>query len=273
MTLAKLAWRNVLRNKVRLFLTVTGVAVAVMTFVTLRTAVASWDRADEVIQRDRLVTRQTFAGDSASEAPMQELRDAKDASGAPLVRAVSFQSWFGGRVPERERDFFATMAADPDSFFEVFDEIVLSPEEIAAWKSDRNGAIVGDVLARHMNWHVGDRVSRRARSSRRPTTRRGRSRFAASTRRPERHSGKYFLLSLAAPRANARTAHAPAGQDHHFRDVASRKNRRDRGRDRSHVRAARSANSRKTSVPTARRSRECFQPCSTSSRFFRSWSF
>ena len=42
MNLPGLAVRNIYRNPVRLALTIAGVAVALLTFVTLRTAVMSW---------------------------------------------------------------------------------------------------------------------------------------------------------------------------------------------------------------------------------------
>ena len=57
MNLPGLAVRNIYRNPVRLALTIAGVAVALLTFVTLRTAVMSWDEAKNYTLKDRLVTR------------------------------------------------------------------------------------------------------------------------------------------------------------------------------------------------------------------------
>jgi len=56
-TLAGLAARNLLRNKVRTMLTLLGVAIAILTFVMLRTLIYAWTSASEYAQKDRVVTR------------------------------------------------------------------------------------------------------------------------------------------------------------------------------------------------------------------------
>ena len=57
MTLTLLAVRNALRNKARCLMTLLGIAVTVTTFLTLETALGSWDTAQSLARRDRLVTR------------------------------------------------------------------------------------------------------------------------------------------------------------------------------------------------------------------------
>ena len=61
--------------------------------------------------------------------------------------------------PSHEDEFFANIAVDPETFFEVYDEIDVPPEQKAAWIADRKGALVGAQLARQFGWKVGDKVT------------------------------------------------------------------------------------------------------------------
>jgi putative ABC transport system permease protein len=70
---------------------------------------------------------------------------------------VTHSSWFGG-VYQDPSNFFAQMAVEPGPFFEMYPEYELPPEQMKAWLADRQGAVVGEDLARRFNWKVGDRV-------------------------------------------------------------------------------------------------------------------
>jgi putative ABC transport system permease protein len=157
--LTTLALRNVLRNKVRLCLCVLGVAVALTAFVVLRTAVDSWGAAAEGAHRDRLVTRQkmTFIM-PLPRRYVADLAAARGADGEPLVNRVTYATWYGGKDPARPHAFFASHAIDPMTYFQVYDEARVAPAELLAFQQDRNGAVVGDLLAKQMGWSVGDHV-------------------------------------------------------------------------------------------------------------------
>ncbi len=159
MTLFRLALRNALRNKVRLALAVAGVAVALVAFVTLRTAVGSWDSAAALARRDRLVTRHkmTFVM-PLPKRYITDLRAATAPAGGPLVAHASFASWFGGRDPARPNAFFASYAIEGRSYFDVYDEMRVDAADLRAFDDDRSGAVVGASLAREMGWKRGDRV-------------------------------------------------------------------------------------------------------------------
>ena len=153
MTLASLAARNLLRNKVRTSLTLLGVAVAVVTFLLLRTVVAAWTGGAEFAAKDRLVTRHkvTFV------MPLPK-RYIEDIRAMPGVKASTYCNWFGGKDPKHEREFFGQFACD-DGYFDVMSEQQVSPEELAAYKADRTGAIIGESLAHVMGWKVGEVVN------------------------------------------------------------------------------------------------------------------
>jgi putative ABC transport system permease protein len=160
MTLAGLAARNVFRNKFRVVLTILGVAVAMLTFVMLRTVMFAWTSGADYAAKDRVVTRHkvTFVM-TLPKRYVDDIRNAKGAGGAPLVQTATFANWFGGKDPKHDKEFFGTLAVDSATYFDVYGEISVPPDQMAAWKADRNGAIVGDVLAKKMGWVVGSIVT------------------------------------------------------------------------------------------------------------------
>lgn len=154
MSLARLAATNILRNPLRSALTVAGVAVAVVTFLLLRTVIWSYNVAAEQAVPDRVVTRHkvTFI------MPLPK-RYIDDIRGTPGVKAATWATWWGGTEPNHPSEFFATFAVDPSTWLEVFDEMVVAPADVQAWRDDRQGAIVGDLLATKFGWKTGDTVT------------------------------------------------------------------------------------------------------------------
>jgi putative ABC transport system permease protein len=153
MTLAGLAVRNVARNRFRAILTAIGVAIAIVAFLLLRTVTWAWAAGAEYAARDRVVTRHkvTFV----MSLPKRYVQDVQNAA---HVKAVTWASWFGGKDPKHDREFFGALAVDPDTYFAVYDEMTIPPDQLDTWKHDKQGAIVGDVLAKKLGWKVGDRI-------------------------------------------------------------------------------------------------------------------
>lgn len=154
MTLAGVSVRNIGRNKLRAVLTVLGISIAVLAFVLLRTVLTAWTVGADFAAKDRIGTRNkvTFI----VPLPKRYIEQIRQISG---VKAANFANWFGGKDPQHEREFFASLAVESSSFFSVYDEIVVKPDEKDRWMQDRKGAIIGDVLARKMGWKVGDTVT------------------------------------------------------------------------------------------------------------------
>jgi putative ABC transport system permease protein len=149
-----IALRNLKRNKLRTFLTVLGAAVAILAFVGLRTVLSAWGAAAEFAAKDRLVTRH-----KVSLVIALPKRYVEEIRAVPGIKQVNFANWFAAKDPKDPSSFFASFAVDTDTFFSVWDEIVVPPEGQQRWKEDRKGAIIGDVLAKKMNLKVGDRVT------------------------------------------------------------------------------------------------------------------
>ena len=148
-----IAARNLKRSWFRTIFTVAGAAVALIAFVMLRTVLWAWNVGAENAAQDRVGTRHkvTFI------MPLPK-RYAEDVRIVPGVKQASFMNWFGAKVPTHPDEFFASLAVESNTFFDVYDEMVVSPEDKARWLADRKGAIVGHVLAKKMGWKVGDKV-------------------------------------------------------------------------------------------------------------------
>ncbi len=154
MTLAGIAARNIKRNKLRTTLTVAVVAIATLFFILLRTVVWSWTSASEFSKKDRIASRH-----KVSFIMQLPKRYADEIATVPGVKAVAWANWFGAKDPKNEQDFFATIATDPKSLLDVYSEIQTSDAEKQAWYEDRQGALVGDALAKKKGWKIGDKVT------------------------------------------------------------------------------------------------------------------
>lgn len=148
-----LAARNVTRDKLRTALTIVGIALAVFFFVAMRTMVASWENGEKYADSERIATRHkvTFI------MPLPK-RYAEDIRAVPEIASATFLNWFGAKDPSHPNDFYATMAVDSESFLEVYKELEVPADQRQAWLENRQGAIIGDNLAKNLGYKVGDKV-------------------------------------------------------------------------------------------------------------------
>ena len=154
MNLFTVAAKNVGRNKGRSFLTVLGAAIAILAFIFFRTVLSAWQVGIEAAAKDRIGTRHKVS--FILDLPKKYVDDIR---GVPGVKAATFANWFGAKDPKNANNFFASMAVDSKSFFEVLDEMKVDPAVKEKWLENRKGAIVGDVLAQQLGVKPGDRVT------------------------------------------------------------------------------------------------------------------
>ena len=149
-----LAVRNLARNSFRVALTAVGVAVAIVAFLLLRTVLSAWASRAEFAAKDRVVTRHkvTFVMSLPK-------RYAEDVGRPPRQRAVPSRTGSAARTRSTTTSFSARSRSMPTTYFSVYDEMNVAPQAIETWKHDRQGAIVGDVLATKLGWKVGDRIA------------------------------------------------------------------------------------------------------------------
>ncbi len=156
MSLAGLAAKNVLRNKFRAAMTILGVGVAILTFMLLRTVISAWTVGADYAAKDRVVTRHKIT--FVMSLPKRYVTELDGKFKGHGVKHINYNNWFGGKDPQHEREFFATIATDGKTIFDVYDEMSVPPDQKEAWLHDKQGAIVGDVLAKKLGWKVGQKV-------------------------------------------------------------------------------------------------------------------
>lgn len=151
----KLLIRNAFRHKLRTILTIVGIAVAILAFGLLRTLVDLWFMGVEASSASRLVTRNSIS--LVFQLPISYQERIRQ---VPGVKGVSFGNWFGG-IYKEEKNFFPNFAIEPKTYFEIYPEYILSPEEEKAFIVDRKGCVVGRKTAERFGWKVGDLVTLR----------------------------------------------------------------------------------------------------------------
>ena len=150
MELIRLLLRNTLRHKLRSLLTVVGVGVAVMAFGLLQTVVTAWYAGVEASAANRLITRHAVS--FVFSLPLA-YRDR--IAQVPGVNKVTYAAWFSGVYIDKDQ-FFARLAVDSDTFFEVYPEFLIPRDQFEAFKRERNACIIGIDLARRYNLEIGD---------------------------------------------------------------------------------------------------------------------
>jgi putative ABC transport system permease protein len=153
MNLATYASRNLFRRRGRTILTIIAIAFAVLIFSAIRTVVTEWEAGAAEAQNDRLATRHKVS--ITMQLPRRYVDEVRGVTG---VKAATWANWFGAKDPKERIPFFAGFAADPETFFDVMDEMKVDPAQLAEWKQTPNGAIIGDQLAKTFGVQVGDRM-------------------------------------------------------------------------------------------------------------------
>lgn len=151
----KMIIRNAFRHRLRTFLTVIGVAIAILAFGMLRTLVGLWYHGVEQSSATRLVTRNAIS--LIFPLPISYYDRIRQ---VPGVKTVSYGNWFGGIYID-EKNFFANYAIEPKNYLELYPEFVFPPGEKEAFILDRKGCVVGRKLADKYHWKIGDLITLR----------------------------------------------------------------------------------------------------------------
>ncbi len=144
--------KSAFRNRLRTSLTSVGVAIAIIAFLFLRTFISAWYAGVEAAGADRMVVRNKTS--IIFDLPLAYVDKVKNIPGAS---AVSYENWFGGYYKD-PKEFFAKFAME-DHCFVLFPEAIVPPEQLKAYMEDKQGAIVGKLLAEKYQWKVGDHIS------------------------------------------------------------------------------------------------------------------
>ncbi|OGU29510.1 MAG: ABC transporter ATP-binding protein [Ignavibacteria bacterium GWA2_55_11] len=153
MKVLKLIFKNSFRHKLRTFLTIVGISIAVMAFGMLRTVYTAWHAGLDMTSPNRLVTRQAVS--FIFPLPYAYREQILKISG---VQTATFANWFQG-VYKDKNQFFARMSVDADTYFEVYPEFIVQPQQFMEFKKERNACIVGADIAATYGFKVGDIIN------------------------------------------------------------------------------------------------------------------
>nr|MBN2276466.1 ABC transporter permease [candidate division Zixibacteria bacterium] len=153
MKVFKLIFKNAARRKLRAFLTILGIALAVMAFGLIRTFIDAWYAGARAAQPDRLVTRHAVS--IVFDLPIAYKDQILSIDG---VEDVTYAIWFGGIYIDPS-NFFPQMGVEPESFFRIFPEFILARDQLEALVREKRGAVVGRKVADRFGWKIGDKIN------------------------------------------------------------------------------------------------------------------
>lgn len=146
-----LIWAALFRSRTRTLLTLLSVVAAFLLFGMLDAVRVAFNSSANVAGYDRLVVASRL-----SITQMLPVRLESQIERVPGVKKAVRMAWFGG-IYRDQRNFFPNMSTGP-GFFELYPEYEISPAHLRAFESTRNGAVVGEALARQHGWKVGDTI-------------------------------------------------------------------------------------------------------------------
>jgi putative ABC transport system permease protein len=153
MHILKLLLRNAFRHKLRTFLTILGVTIAILAFGLLRTVISAWYAGVEASSASRLVTRNSIS--LIFPLPLSYKDKIRQIEG---VKLVSFGNWFGG-IYKDEKNFFANYAVEPEVYLKLYPEIIIPEDQKKAFIQDRKAAVAGRILIERFGWKIGDTIT------------------------------------------------------------------------------------------------------------------
>ncbi|HWK49250.1 MAG TPA: ABC transporter permease [Steroidobacter sp.] len=151
-----LLWANLGRKRLRTSLTLASIIVAFLLFGLMQTLRVAMSGSPELAGIDRLITMHKTS--FVQSLPLAYLNRVKGVEG---VVVASSQDWFGG-IYQEDRNQLPAFAVEAPTFFEVYSEYTLKPEEKQSFLQDRSSAIVGPLVAQRFGWKVGDTIPLRS---------------------------------------------------------------------------------------------------------------
>jgi len=147
-----IVWANLKRRKLRLAFTFISILLAFLMFGMLDALRTSLAGVVNVVGADRVLVQSKIS--MIMPLPRAHYEKIRALEG---VKAAASFNWFGGMYKDAKQPI-QMQATDPAEFLRVYPDLKLRPEEITAWEGNRQGMIIGPMLANANGWKVGDRV-------------------------------------------------------------------------------------------------------------------
>ena len=153
MNIFLLVWRNSVRKKARFVLTVLSILVAFYLFFIL--AGVNYALTQNIASNNQYRLNTSHKISLTRSLPIHYQQKI---AAIPGVEQVSYVSWFGGFYQDESQQF-AMFAVDHKSYFELFDELSISKQQLKHWQATRTGVVIGEGLAKAYGWQVGDKIT------------------------------------------------------------------------------------------------------------------
>ncbi|MGH8638653.1 MAG: ABC transporter permease [Burkholderiales bacterium] len=158
-----LLWSNLRRRKIRTVCTGLSILVAFVLIGALLSLRTGFSRGVDLTGADRLVVSQKTA--VGQPMPLASRDRLAAISG---VGSVTYFAAFRGTY-QNPRNAFPQLAVDTDTWFEMYRDLWAVPaDQLARWKRNRTGALVGQELAERFGWKIGDRIPLQSTTSSKP---------------------------------------------------------------------------------------------------------
>jgi putative ABC transport system permease protein len=154
--------KHMRRTWIRTASTAVAMALSVLLFCTLQSALSRFNRVIDTRSPKRLVTRNAVTFMLPLPLPSGD-RIRK----VPGVRRVALMNPFGGVLPARKEgqdggatdwsNAFQNLAVDAEPYFAMSPELSLPPDQFRDFVKDIQGCVIGRRLAARFGWKVGDR--------------------------------------------------------------------------------------------------------------------
>lgn len=148
--------KNLRRNTRRTVLTILSSAISVFLIGSLLSVYGMlYEREVAEESALRLITRHKVS--LTQTLPYYYLERIASVDGVGRVMPMN---WFGGTyIDERPENMFARFAVDPELVFDIFSEFSVPPEQLEAFKRDRQGLAVGRSIADKLGFTLGQRIT------------------------------------------------------------------------------------------------------------------
>ncbi|KQW51851.1 MULTISPECIES: ABC transporter permease [unclassified Roseateles] len=147
-----LIWAALFRRKLRTFLTLVSIVTAFLLFGLLDAVRVSFDQVGQSANgAQRLQT-----GAKLSFIQLLPMSLGGRITQIDGVKDTTFANWFGGAYQKPENQVFSFAVAP--NYLDIYPEMEVSAEHRKAFAETKDGALVGEGLARRFGWKVGDQV-------------------------------------------------------------------------------------------------------------------
>jgi putative ABC transport system permease protein len=146
-----LIWAALFRSKTRTLLTLLSVTAAFFLFGMLDSVRVAFNSGGDVTGANRMVVASRL-----SITQMLPYSLTPQIASIDGVKRSSFAAWFGG-IYRDPKNFFPNFSVGP-GYLDLYPEFKLPDAQRKAWEADRQGAIVGEALAKRHGWKVGDTI-------------------------------------------------------------------------------------------------------------------